>query len=480
MREGILVVDVGTSKVHANVIGIASGVTLLNRTELFNWSHPHEGWSEADVNSEWDATQTAVKYIIEQCKGNIDVKALVLSTIGSGLLLMDKNGDPVGNMILAMDVRAAKEGKEIHKNIGHMKPGYSAFGIEGLGAMLPPSKVLWFKKNRTEDFNRVAVIGNIQHFFTWKLGFGPLSDHAIVSAGGFFDPASMQWDQALCNSIGVSESLMGPIPQPADTNLGTIRSFGRVDFGKEIPVILGTYDVAAGMVGLGCLPEKNDILGDVTGTFEQIGYLLDDFAIATKKSPPLMPGPIKGSYLVLGALVSGPNLDWFVNTFYPNEGLAAITRLFDLYPFDGLNKIFLSRDINSGDGTFRGLSLNSSIGDLFKGVVEGLTFPLISTIEELEDLKGSRFRKLRVGGGSAKSDKWSQLKAHIFDITVEKVKNIEITSVGSAIIAAVGTGIHADYATAVEHMIRIEKSFEPNYLLTERYRARYKEFLALQ
>ena len=393
---------------------------------------------------------------------------------------MDKNGDPVGNMILAMDVRAAKEGKEIHKAIGHVKPGYSAFSVEGLGAMIPPSKILWYKKNRPEDFARVAVIGNIQHFFTWKLGFGPLSDLSLTAAGGFFDPASMQWDQELCDCIGVSSELMGPLPKPAETNLGTIRSFGKVDLGKEIPVILGTYDVAAGMVGLGCLPGSGEILGDVTGTFEQIGYLVNDLGSAMKKYPPLVPGPVKDSYLILGALVSGPNLDWFVNTFCPNEGPAAINRLFDLYPFDGLNKIFLSRDINSGDGTFRGLSLNSSIGDLFKSVVEGLTFPLIPTINELEAVNGTRFARLRVGGGSARSDKWSQLKAHVFDITVEKVKNIEITSVGSAIIAAVGTGIYPDFPTAVEHMVSVERSFEPNSLLTERYQARYLEFLASQ
>jgi xylulokinase len=478
MKEGILVVDVGTSKVHANIIDIENGEILLSKTELFKWSHPKEGWSEAEVNAEWEAAQNAVEFVVRGSRGKVDIIALALSTIGAGLLFMDKHGDPVGNMILAMDGRAKKEGQEIFEGLAQKNSDYKNFGPEGIGGMLPAAKVLWFKKNRPEDFKRVEIIGNIQHFFTWKLGFGPVTDQAL--AAGFYNAETEMWDETLCEFLGFPVEKLGKLPIQADTFLGVTKTFGRVDLGKEIQVVLGTYDVAAGMVGLGCLPGSDRVLCDVTGTWEQIGFLTSDIDTLKKNSPMLICGPLKNSYIVLGSQVSGPNLDWFIHTFYPNEGFAAINRLFDLYPLDGMNKVFMTRDINSGDGTITGFSLTSTLGDLFKCIIEGLTYPFVNTVKHMETINGRKFGSLRVGGGSAKSDKWSQLKADIFDIRVEKVRNIEITSLGTAIIAAVGIGKYPDYQTAMKQMISIEKTYEPNHLLTERYQQRYQEFLGKQ
>ncbi|MEW5818276.1 MAG: FGGY-family carbohydrate kinase, partial [Spirochaetota bacterium] len=97
-----------------------------------------------------------------------------------------------------------------------------------------------------------------------------------------------------------------------------------------------------------------------------------------------------------------------------------------------------------------------------------------------ETVNGRKFGCLRVGGGSAKSDKWSQLKSDIFDMKVEKVRNIEITSVGTAIIAAVGIGKYPDYQTAMNNMIGIENTYTPDHALTVRYQERYQEFLERQ
>ncbi|MBN1848638.1 MAG: FGGY-family carbohydrate kinase [Deltaproteobacteria bacterium] len=473
MKEGVLVVDVGTSKVHTNIIDTENGEILLSKIEPFKWSHPKEGWSEADVNQEWEATQKAVGSIVEESKGKINLNAVALSTIGGGLLFMDQHGDPVGNMILPMDGRAKKEGQEIYEAFEQKNSG-----PKGMAGNMPGAKVLWFKRNRPEDFKRVAIIGHIQQFFTWKLGFGPVTDRGLAT--GFYNSETGQWNTELCDFLGFSTDKLGKLPVSADTFLGVTKNFGSVNFDKEIPVVLGTYDVGAGLLGLGCLPGSDAVLGDVTGTWEQIGCLVSDKEAVKKMSPLMMCGPIENSFIVLGAQVSGPNLDWFIHTFFPDEGLAAINRLFDLYPLDGMNKVFMTKDINSGDGTIRGLSLTSTVGDIFKGIIEGLTFPWVSTVKNFETVNGRKFGALRVGGGSAKSDKWSQLKADIFDIRVEKVRNIEITSLGTAIIAAVGIGKYPDYQTAMKQMIGIEKTYEPNHLLTERYQERYQEFLEKQ
>lgn len=76
--------------------------------------------------------------------------------------------------------------------------------------------------------------------------------------------------------------------------------------------------------------------------------------------------------------------------------------------------------------------------------------------------EGGSFKKLRIGAGGAKSDSWVQLKADILGIPVEKVANLQTSSVGVAILSAVACGVHVDFASAIDAMVKVEKVFEPN------------------
>ena len=82
---------------------------------------------------------------------------------------------------------------------------------------------------------------------------------------------------------------------------------------------------------------------------------------------------------------------------------------------------------------------------------------------------------MRIGAGGAKSENWIQLKADLLGIPVERVKNLQTSSVGVACICAVAKGIYGSYKEAVEHMVQVEHTFEPNPQMTERYQERYFE-----
>ncbi len=474
MSECVLVVDVGTSKVRTNLIDLSDGKLLLSEAKSFKWFHPKEGWSEADVNSEWEAAQDVVEAIIEKSKEKFEIKALAFSQIGAGILFLDKDGNPLGNMILAMDVRAVEEGRLIQEEFKDDEKSllrYSQFS-----ASLPPAKVLWLKRNKPEVFEKAALIGNIQQFFNQKLGLGPINDPVLACNTGFFDVHTQDFNHRLCDLIGFSTEKLGPLPVLADSIIGEVTKFGRVDLGKKLPVILGTHDCTSGFIGVGSIPSSESIIANVAGTYDHIGCISNTLEGA------LIPlsGPIEGSYVVMnGAVVSGPNLDWFVKTFYPDQGIAAITPLLNQNPFDGTNKVFLVRDINCGDGIFRGFNLTSSSGDMFKAVIEGLTFPLVGPVEAALALKNVDDPRIRIGGGSARSDKWSQLRADMFGVPVEKVSNIEVSSVGAAVFTAVALSYYPDYSTATERMVRVEQIFEPNLEINQRYKERYTEYLEL-
>ena len=85
------------------------------------------------------------------------------------------------------------------------------------------------------------------------------------------------------------------------------------------------------------------------------------------------------------------------------------------------------------------------------------------------------FEAIRVGGGSGKSDEWLQLKADVFGIRIEKVKNLEVSSTGAAIIGAVGLGICTSQE-AFRSMVAVERCFKPDEALSSRYQENYRNW----
>ena len=75
-------------------------------------------------------------------------------------------------------------------------------------------------------------------------------------------------------------------------------------------------------------------------------------------------------------------------------------------------------------------------------------------VDQLSRYNGKEFECLRVGGGGAKSEKWLQLKADMFGIQLEKAKNIEVSSLGAVIMAAVSLG----YFNSIEAATPVKRS----------------------
>ena len=79
----------------------------------------------------------------------------------------------------------------------------------------------------------------------------------------------------------------------------------------------------------------------------------------------------------------------------------------------------------------------------------------------MERRGGARITCVRVAGGGSQSDAAMQITANIFNLPSERPHLYETSGLGAAIIASVGLGLHADFATAVRAMTRIGQVFLP-------------------
>ena len=110
-------------------------------------------------------------------------------------------------------------------------------------------------------------------------------------------------------------------------------------------------------------------------------------------------------------------------------------------------------------GAIIGLRLETTKEELIKAVVEGITYEMKLNLQLLEEA-GVHVDELRAVGGGAKSEKWLQLKADMFNKPVVRLNVTEAACLGVAISAGVAIGEYKSYDEALEHVVKPDKSFE--------------------
>ena len=107
------------------------------------------------------------------------------------------------------------------------------------------------------------------------------------------------------------------------------------------------------------------------------------------------------------------------------------------------------------------------------GILEGLAYALREGAEKTAKRSGVAITELRVAGGGSQSEAAMQLTANVFGLPTSRPHVYEASGLGAAMDAAVGIGIHADFATAIRHMTRVRDVFEPEAKIHARYEELY-------
>jgi xylulokinase len=87
---------------------------------------------------------------------------------------------------------------------------------------------------------------------------------------------------------------------------------------------------------------------------------------------------------------------------------------------------------------FSGLSSSSDIGDLIRAAMEGVAFNVRQCLE-IYERAGMEVREIRVAEGGSRLDLWCQILAGCLGRPVTRVKALNTSSLGAALIAQAGT-----------------------------------------
>lgn len=480
-RDSILVVDFGTSNVHVNVVHVWDGQILYSKSRKYAMLSPKDGYTEINPHELWQASVQCVKEVLDIME-NVELHAITFSYFGDNIMLADSHGAPLTNIILAFDVRGTEEALG---EFGSRFTDEEFIGITGgtCVTFCTGPKLLWFKKHKPELFEKTSYFYTNQQWINQNLGLKPLNDYTMACRKMMFDIKSKEWSKPILSFLGIKAEQLGEVV-PSTEIIGHIDKYGEIALPFTLPVIVGSHDCDCGMYGAGAGIPDSGIIGDITGTYDHLGFIEQGFVNAGTENLEAeifsYCGPLIDTSVCLGAFpTSGAVLEWFMREILDDCSPAAYDMMWKHAEFRGDSSLMFNPHFSGNLGGIYGLGLTKTKEDLFESMIESLTFESRRILEGCKKIKKGSCDKVWVGEGAARSEKWMQLRADIWGCRVERMQNIEVSSVGAALLAAVKVELYQDIKSAARSMLHIRDSYEPSKDISDRYELKYRQYLEL-
>jgi xylulokinase len=120
---------------------------------------------------------------------------------------------------------------------------------------------------------------------------------------------------------------------------------------------------------------------------------------------------------------------------------------------------------------------------MVRAILEGVAYSLKDTFTIFEEI-GVPVRRIRLGGGGARSPLWRQIQADIYAHDVELIAVEEGAAYGAAILAGVGAGCWKSMDQACDAVVRVASRVSPqpesSSLLQQGYQVYRRVYPALR
>ncbi len=474
----MMAIDVGTS---ACKVGVFSADGLVSSAGCeYEVVSRQPGWVEIDPDTTWRKIKDAVRRVVHA--EGVDpaaIRAVSFSSMGEAVVPVRLDRTLVGPSILIHDVRGEEQARRLAEAFDPAK----LFGVNPniVGPHFTFAKLMWLRENEPEQHERTEKYLLWGDFLGFMFGAEAYATKSLANRTLLFDAFRGDWSDELLRWSGIDREKLGRIVD-SGVQIGVIDSRIARELGlpADLALVSGGHDQGCNSLGCGCLNPGDVVVG--MGTYECYTPTFawpGDLETFRAEGMCIENHVVGGLYMSFLYHHSASLVNWFKNTFAPELGADAMERLNAELPDAPGKLLFLPhieppawpRYLGDTAGVFVGMKPGTGRGDMFKALLEGITFSLVGAVEAMRRT-GTCPAAFLASGGTSRSDRWMQIRADVMGIPFIRLATSEGSLTGAAILAGVHSGLFKSNAEAVSAYVRKGRTFTPDLRRHERYRER--------
>lgn len=456
----VIGVDIGTQSTKAVLVS-TQGEILAQHSHAYQVETPKPLWAQQWPDVWLNAVECCIRGVMAQSGVGADaVKSLCVSSLygGSGIPV-DADGQALYPCLIWMDRRATDE-VALVRNTVDLERLLDITG-NGVDSYYGYTKMLWLREHEPAVWAKTRQFLPPNSYVNAQLTGAVAVDHSSAgNIGGVYDVKARAWSDEALQMLGIPRRMMPDRLVESSAVVGPLLPAWAARLGLKAgtPVVAGGVDAAVATLAAGAAQPGNHVA--MIGTSMCWGTIRP--SVDARHGLISMPHVFNGAndlYVFGGAIAAGASVTWFRETFCQAEIAAAKAQGLDPHALledaaaplppgsDGL--LFLPYLMGErspvwdakASGCFVGLGLHHGRANLYRAVLEGVTFALRHNIEAGIRGVGALDERLVVVGGASHSDLWMQIIADVTGRPVFTLKEDVEASLGAALLAAYGAGL---------------------------------------
>ncbi|UPA29906.1 xylulokinase [Terrisporobacter glycolicus] len=469
-------IDLGTSAVKLLLMD-GSGKICNIASKEYPLYFPRPGWSEQNPEDWYAQTMAGLKELIK----DIDKSQVGGISFGGqmhGLVILDENDDVIRPALLWNDGRTKEECDYLNEVIGKETLSKYTANISFTGFTAP--KILWIKNKEPQNFAKIKKIMLPKDYIAYKLSGVHCTDVSDASGMLIFDVKNRCWSKEMIDICGIKEEQLAKVYESYEVVGNVTDEIAKeLEIPNTVKIVAGAGDNAAAAIGTGTVGDGRCNIS--LGTSGTIFISSKNFGVDSNNALHSF-DHADGNYHLMGCMLSAASCNkWWseeiLNTKDYDKEQEDITKL-------GENNVYFlpylmgersPHNNPNARGTFIGMSMDTSRSDMTQAVLEGVAFALRDSLEVAKSL-GINIERTKICGGGAKSPLWKKIISNVLNLKVDMIESEEGPALGGAILAAVACNEFESIEDAVNKLVKVTETIEPEKELVEKYEDRYNKF----
>lgn len=393
------------------------------------------------VNLPPEILLSSVLDVIAGCVAKLEdpsqVKAITVSSFGESFVSVDRDGKPLGDILLYFADSASGDFDSLVKEIGEER-------FMDIARILPDpsyslSKMLLTLKTAPRPVGKFLFVAG---YICYELCGKAVCDISLACRSLLYDVKGRCWSQELLEKTGIPEELL-PTVLPTGSIAGDIlpEIAAKLGLAADVRIVIGSHDQIVNALGAGVARVGEAV--DTSGTCECLTPLFasmpEDFGFQANNFACVPYLEDRGYVTYAYNISAGSVVRWYRDALGAGESYSDFNRTAPAEPTGLLVLPFLqgmggTPDVDAGaTGAILGLTTSTRRPDIYRAILEGISFEMRYNQEKLGDF-GVGVKTLYACGGGARSEVWLQIKADILGCDIIPVGREETGAMGSAIL----------------------------------------------